>query len=536
MNRIFLITSFAGLVLALTACGDDNNNGGTDAGMTVDLGTSPTDGGAGVDMARTDAARDSGGSTSIPTCAAPSMVTGVLDTTSTVMVNTTGGPEGVLALTGCGATEQTAPQAVVAYVVPGTGDVAVQFTTDTAGSDATLDTVVEVITDGACTDEPVDDSGCFDDIDYPDNTKSGGGVTATGGSTIYFVLTGYGDTAGAIQLDINAFIAAPPVLSTATFNIGDVRVYGRFTGTDANGDVDHLTARFIGSDSMTIDVNDDGMVDASDTLDLDFTDSVAGMESFVGELSFHGAAVTQIREFNAATVEFTVVDSAGVPSPALTVPVTSNSDAAGATCSAEQPCGDVAELTCTAGTCTVVAGVATECAAATPIVIAAPAEGSGASTTVTGTTGTGAGALGGTCYLDHLTAAIYTVTVPAGAYDLVARTDVTGTDAAADTVLSIRSTCADLTTQLACNDDIGSGENRSLATVEAAAAGTYTVIVDQFVNPAMPPTAGLPYGLTVSLRSVIGAGATCDPAGVLNRCSTGPCPATGTAVCPAAAP
>lgn len=531
MNRILGMVALANIALAMVGCGNDGttatpDGGGTDMAMNGDGGT--------PDMPRTDSGRDMTVATTLPTCAAPEMVTGVLDETSTVMVDTTGGPAGPLTLTECGAQmDQVAPQAVVAFVVPGTGDVTIDFTTDTEGTSAEIDTVVEVIDGGACTDEPATGAGCFDDIEYPGNVLSGGSIVGIGGSTIYFVLTGYGDDAGAIQFDIHPYVNAAPTMSAATFNIGTIRSLVRVTGMDSNGNADHFTARLMNSESGTLDVNDDGMVDAMDTLELNFQNDIVGMTSFTGEVSFTGGALATLRELNPATVEITLLDSAGAASTPMTIPVTMNDDGVGATCSETAPCGNLSEIACVGGTCTVDATVAAACGTTMSIAIATPAAGGASATSVTGTTGgPPAAALGGTCQPSHLAPTLYTVTVPEGAYDLIAHTDVEGTDEMADTIVSIRSTCADYRTEVACNDDT-EGSTRSEAVVQNVAAGTYTILVDQWVG-ATPPTAGLAFGMEVRLRSVVAVGAACDPTGVMNRCAEGACPAEGTAVCPAA--
>lgn len=110
-------------------------------------------------------------------------------------------------------------QAVVAYRVPGSGSVGIRFTVDTPGTADWLDTMIEVRT-GACDDASM--SRCYDDIDDPGgNYLSGGGISAMGGSTIYFVLTGFpsdeaGANEGAMQLDITRTTNAPPTLASAT--------------------------------------------------------------------------------------------------------------------------------------------------------------------------------------------------------------------------------------------------------------------------------------------------------------------------------
>lgn len=535
MIRIFGTVTVASVLLALVGCGGNDTVNTTDAGMHNDMSTGDM---AVVDMTTTDTGNvDMGTPQALPTCASPRAVTGELDTTATITIDTTGGVPGTLSLTECGAAAemQVAPQAVIAYTVPGTGDVTLLFTTDTEGSDAELDTVVEIITDGPCADAPIDSTGCFDDINYTaGNVKSGGTITATGGSTIFFILTGYADAEGVISLDVHPFINTPPVLTTATLNVGTIRALARLTGSDTTMDVDHATVRLLGPEATPLDLNDDGMVDATDTVSLDFDTALTGMATFTGTISLGGAALARVSSLEPVTAEFTLVDVAGAASSVVTATVTYNSDSLGAACSEASPCGNVEEISCVSETCTASAAVGTACEVLTPITVATPAAGSSASGMTTGTTGVAASGVGGTCQRVHLTPSVYSVVVPEGAYDLIATTDVAGTDAMADTVLSVRSTCSDISTERACNDDAGEAAHSTIEYLDAP-AGTYALFVDQYVG-ATPPTAGLAFGLQVTLRSVIDAGATCDPTGVMNRCSTGACPTTGTAVCPAAVP
>lgn len=122
---------------------------------------------------------------------------------------------------------------------------------------------------------------------------------------------------------------------------------------------------------------------------------------------------------------------------------------------------------------------------------------------------------------------LYTVTVPAGAFDLVATNVNAGTASTLDTVIYALATCGNPGSGPAgaCVDDV-MGERRATLVVQNIAAGTYTLAVSAYTSLAMTA----PFTLDVTLRPVLATGATCDPMGVMNRCSAGACPAGG--VCP----
>ena len=111
---------------------------------------------------------------------------------------------------------------------------------------------------------------------------------------------------------------------------------------------------------------------------------------------------------------------------------------------------------------------------------------------------------------------------------MVARTDLPGTGDT-DTMLYLRGSCADPTTEVACNDDIDLGAMVYTSHLELldAPAGDYVLIVEQWApNPTADAGA---FALEVALRPVLATAATCDNAGILNRCAAGPCAG---AVCP----
>jgi hypothetical protein len=120
--------------------------------------------------------------------------------------------------------------------------------------------------------------------------------------------------------------------------------------------------------------------------------------------------------------------------------------------------------------------------------------------------------------------------MPAGAFDLVATTAVAANPPDLDTVVYIRSSCENETTELVCGDDVDADADdyRSLADVLDVAAGTYFVFVDGYDSFDV----ATPVAVEIQLRPVLAAGAACDPTGTLNRCAMAACPTSGAAVCP----
>jgi hypothetical protein len=123
---------------------------------------------------------------------------------------------------------------------------------------------------------------------------------------------------------------------------------------------------------------------------------------------------------------------------------------------------------------------------------------------------------------------VYSVDVPAGAYDLVAT--VTPTNFMGDgfdPILTIETTCGDPATDVGCADS-GAEEPETVIVLDAA-AGAYYVLVDGWNG-----TAGA-FALDVSLRPVLGADQACDVNEIENRCGGGlaclPAPGGGGDVC-----
>lgn len=137
------------------------------------------------------------------------------------------------------------------------------------------------------------------------------------------------------------------------------------------------------------------------------------------------------------------------------------------------------------------------------------------------------GTLTGASYLRPLTSTctagptgpevVYSLTVPAGAYHLVASTVSPGTTA--DTVVYAQTACG-TSTELACNDDVGL-PGPSVASMAVTGPTTVFLVVDCLA--ANPTPAASAFDLTVSLTVATPAGTACSPVdpGALDPCAEG---------------
>ena len=184
-----------------------------------------------------------------------------------------------------------------------------------------------------------------------------------------------------------------------------------------------------------------------------------------------------------------------------------------------------------AGTCEVSPAVSAACADARAITLTAPL---GSTPSVRSETVT-LSASGGAVLSPECTGIgdeqVFSVTVPAGASDLIVTTNVPET--MSDTVLASRTVCSDAATETACNDDYPGapdGDYRSELEISAPGASTQTIIVNTYDVLTAPETIRVEF----RLRPRLAPGAACDPAGVTNRCASGACPTSGAAMCPPA--
>lgn len=513
---------------ALVACGGNGNPVTTDGG-TTDGGS---DGGGGGG----DAGRDSGGGGG-GVCDAPTAVT-LAAGAQMVTGDTTGHTSGLVGLGACGGpTDQPQPAEVVyALTLPGTAsdDVVVSYTLFNDGTDPMFDTTTQVRT--ACATTPTSADTCFDDTPAENDYRSTGSISGAGGSVVYLVVTGYRapDTGfvneGPFQIDFTTYVnpTAPTYTSgTATLIDGnDLEV--SIMGMDAQGAALGIQYAFLDASGTPIGLDTDGDPSTPAVSDLqgDFRPAVTGMTTFTGVYRVTGLSDFPDVVTNAASIRVSIFSDTGLVSApeAMISILRATTVHVGDTCDATHFCG--AGVTCTMGVCTVPAGVDALCAAATAITLDASQM---ATEHLSFTTDEGllegdcAGAGGGLG--DER---VFTLTVPAGNWDLIASTTPNGT-MDPDTVVYVRDTnCGDPTYEIACNDDAMMGVLASAIELRNVAAGPHFLVADTWETL----TAAAETDLTVRLRPVLATGATCDPAGVMNRCATAPCPATGTAVCP----
>ena len=527
----------AGCLCALPACGDDDvtppvPDAGPDDLGAPDLG--PPDLGP---------VYPSGG-----TCADPHLLVGTPTGDVSVAFNTTGEPSGQRDIgLSCGSQEapRWAPQHIVQYTVPGSGLQRVDFSTISSGTGRRVDTIVQVRT--TCDEIPgVFPPGCFDNTSATE-LRASGSMNAMGGETLFFVVTTFEATAatgwsdrGPIELTVSSRSATPPTITEGTaYRIG-TRVEFNATGMDPDGDAAGVHAAFLDAAGNPVDLSNNGTTDEGDVPSLQFATSVAGMTTFSGTSVFEGlTAYIEGAPTRATQVELSVFDQGYALSAAVRVPLTTLTEVGtGEVCDTLSRCR--APLTCDAGACAVPPAFAALCGAATPIMVAEP--------TTTTTTGTASGTAGaGTSSFapsrclnpdgSILPATggekLFTFTVTAANFDLTATTDVPGTGAMEDTILYVRSSCADPGSEFACNDDINysAGNARSRIERQDLTPGTYTIFVEPFATASSGP-GSTTFSLSVSLRPVLATGAACDPAQVQNRCGAGACPSGATPTCP----
>ena len=573
------LLAVAGLV-ALPACSDGGTSGldasgGTDGAAERDASTEadggPTDG-------RPDGMADSGTPDSgmrdmgVPEMGPPDMgafvcagqieVEGNLDDSAVVAFDTSMTelrPRDLGLL--CGNTDpatQWAPQQIVAYRVPGSGGVAVEFDATGSGTDRQFDTVIQVRTD--CGSPPPLERGlfpamsCWDDsgtnTNAPDR-RTRGTYQATGGETIYLVVTGYSDSRngvdrGRVELEISAYPNEPPVLNGAVaFRFGSDLVV-RLDGEDPDDNVRGAIVNFRRGGAI-FDIFGQGVADpvrsalvfdrrpgevanllrrttpplyllpgppASGGGDWDLPNSVVRLNPPLGDF----LAANRIDE-----VGIRVYDDAFAATAEVIAPLVSDAVRVGFGESCERNLCD-RPLQCEMNLCgpSEDASVFCDPANRTDANLAAR-PGEFASRQVTVSIPPGPAAFSApSCVASGQTAAaeaVVAVEVPAGgSFDLLASTanSITGN---LDTVVHVRSDCLDPRTELACNDD---AVGRSSA-VEARdlGPGTHVVMVERRTTaiPNIADTAAV----DVSLRPVVGIGESCDPAEITSRCATGTC-------------
>jgi hypothetical protein len=281
------------------------------------------------------------------------------------------------------------------------------------------------------------------------------------------------------------------------------------------------------------------MRDEADALSGNFARPVTGALSFAERSRIPLDAAGGSRALGATGAYVRTVDRAGVQSVSdVVAPVRAGTVVGrGETCSETFVCPE--ELSCAPGTFTcepTPTRVAT-CSSATPLGIPTPTTMT-TTTSVMGNLASGDGLFNDSCdeadgpVVTDGREDIYQVHVPAGTFDLLLTTDLSGTAVDADTVVYVRHDCVDPATGPAewCNDDIERGANtRSSVVALDLAEGDYYVFVEPWGT--ITPDTTVRYELGASLRPVLPAGRPCDPAEAMNRCADGDC-VPATRMCP----
>ena len=523
-------SSLLALVMVLSAC---------DGAVPADPDAGPPDGGQ-------DAGPPDGGPPL--TCTETTRVDGVLDDTVTVMLDTTMTETRPRDLgLSCGNVEgelRWAPQEVIELRVPGTGSVQVELDTVFDGdTDADFNTVLQVRETCETVPPGVFPPTCFDDASQTE-FRTQGAFTATGGDTLYILVTGYSQPpaeqgtvdSGRVRLDITVSASSTPTLTAGTLFLANDDTLISATGTDSGADARGVALNFYGASGQLLDIYGDGEATEDGDVFLVFFEPVPDTVDFTGNAIVLGSNINltgYLRAVGAGQARFRVFDSAYALSEPLMVPIAEATLVGeGETCGGSVVCRP--EMSCVADVCAATGAIAAACGAAIPLTV--PLDGTMPLVHM-GTTGAGLGnfAPSTMCVADPRGAigaeTIYVVTVPADTKaDLYVTTNLSGTGMT-DTIVYLRSACPDSGSVLDCNDDRASGDVQSDVDARDLEAGDYFIFVERY-GGLMSGT--IPHALSVTLRPVLAPGVACDPAGLVDRCETGTCPAGTDSVCPPA--
>lgn len=515
-RRSLLSVSF--LALALGAC--DGGGAGGDGGL--------------------DAA--GGGDAGAPfTCAEVTQLTGILDDTVSVTFDTamTETRPRDLGLA-CGNTEaelRWAPQEVVEFIVPGepSQTYAVEFTTNLPGTDDDFNTVIQARDTCEAVPASAFPPRCFDDV-ATDTFSSTGAITVAGGSTLFFVVSGYSEPPaeqmtvdrGTVEVGFTVRRGDAPTVTDGYLRLANDDVRIQLTGNDPNADVRGVAMNFYGPGGELLDIYGDGVAsedgdvfvarfDEPPATGMDWTGGVWVLESEINLGPY-------LRSADVAQVRFRVYDAAwGVSAPLMRPIEEATLVGIGEMCDDERFCRR--EMVCSTGVCIPSSTVGALCDGAPDITVPATSV-MGATVTRAGVTGAGLGLMeidaactGGDALAGIGAEAVYKVDVPLDAFDLLVSTDNPGSGTT-DTILLVRRACPDSGTVLGCNDDVAMDNVQSALELRDLTMGTYYVIVERYRGLR---EGTIPHELSVTVRPVVAAGQPCDAA--TTRCATGTCTA-----------
>lgn len=456
----------------------------------------------------------------------------------------------------CGNTDaetRWAPQQVVAYTVPGTEPVSLEFTT--INPETTADMVVFV-------QARINDCGeiragrfppyCWGPVApsppaMPENAewRATGQLQANGGDTVFFFVTGFSEISsqrpeltdrGTVRLQVTARPNEVPTLTSALVVLDGEDVRVEATGSDPNANVRGALLNFYDDSGELLDIYGDGAASVENSVfEVRFDDPVSTGFDWSGGAwvrSVPGMG-TQLGEYLVAneipTAMVRAYDAPNGVSEGMMVPIqTASIVGFGEACDAVTLCRP--EMVCDpmSMTCGPSMAVSDRCTSAPDVGLPAFVD-TAVSATVSGNVrGEPAhfepaegcvdpGAAGGG-------EVVYTLDAFAP-FDLLVSTAQPGTGAT-DTVVYVRRGCFDRGSELGCNNDGGGGVASELE-IRDLEAGGYFIYVEE-LRQMDPPGTGA-FELQVTARPVLPMGATCDMAEVDNRCANGPC-ASG--VCP----
>jgi len=428
--------------------------------------------------------------------------------------------------------DEWAPQQVVQVTVPGTGKKSLAVDTRRAATDDGFLTVVQV----RRTCDTLPTTSIPPHCIGPTNTElqARGVFPVEGGETLFLVFTGYpgfdgqqledGTTVtsrGRMSVKLDVADAKVPVLTSAEANFVGKAFELRLAGTDDDEDAIGGVAELLAADGSIIDINGDGRGDDQDVIADSFDGLTAPLDTFDHTITIAGAR-EDFERLGVTKVRVRALDETYWTSEPRELSIGQlTAVGVNGTCNATARCSP--GLTCDAGTCLAPAAATNSCAAGTDVALAPPDDLTAASIVVPSQVLTsGNGGLEATCAPTAGKELVYNIAVPAtGKWDLVATTAVGRVPVATDTVLSIRSSCADSSTELACNDEIAvQQDSRSLVTAEVTGLGAAYVVADYYQGIASGTKT---FSIQFTLRPVLTSGATCDADQRLNRCDRGYC-------------
>jgi len=224
-----------------------------------------------------------------------------------------------------------------------------------------------------------------------------------------------------------------------------------------------------------------------------FTDSVQSVTGVGGVLN----------QDQLASADITLLDAAGSRSNTRNAQFTAlTATPAGGTCSTTSPTSVCAfNSTCVGTTCQ---NPATMACASPPVAVTGQTGNAGTTTGAADLTPTSCSEQGGQDVFFR-----YAVQAPNADVFFVLRSDT-------DQGLSVRTACANASSETHCQDVAGGGADEELSLFGVAGSPTLNVVVS-----AYNPTQTGDFTLFVFERAVVGAGATCDPTSMANRCAQG---------------